>query len=497
MFNNLGTFLVESAVNYEDLGGAASSFVNEGSLNNSADFDVFVPFTNEGSLTIAADFVAVASFNVPGGSVDIQTGRLVLEQGGSSTGAAFNIESNGFLEFWTPYTFDTSTTITGTGELHHIDFDFPLVLPGNYTFTGTTAVDAGTLQVNGSLAGSTMLLTGGTLTGTGTVGPISATLGAVSPGVSPDPGILNANGPVSLEASEDSGGGLVVLLNGTMPGTGYSQLNASGEVDLDPDGSQLDASLGSGFTPANGEKFTIIKSTVPIVGNFQGLPEGASLTIGNTLFTITYVGGDGDDVVLTQAVAAAPTVTGINPSSGPAAGDTLVTITGTGFTGATVVDFGTTAATNVTVVNNTTITADSPPGTGVVDVTVTTPVGTSATSSAGAFTYIALAAPTVTGVSPNSGPAAGGTLVTITGTGFSDVAAVDFGTTAATNVTVVNDTTITADSPAGTGTVNVTVITRGGTSAISAADQFTYVVLRQRSCLWYASASICNRRPWS
>ena len=41
---------------------------------------------------------------------------------------------------------------------------------------------------------------------------------------------------------------------------------------------------------------------------------------------------------------------------------------------------------------------------------------------------------------------------------------------------MVNDTTITADSPAGTGTVNATVITRGGTSAISAADQFTYVV---------------------
>ena len=82
---------------------------------------------------------------------------------------------------------------------------------------------------------------------------------------------------------------------------------------------------------------------------------------------------------------------------------------------------------------------------------------------------------TVTGLSPTSGPAAGGTLVTITGSGFTGATAVDFGTTAATNVTVVNDTTITADSPAGTGTVNVTVITPGGTSAISTADQFTYV----------------------
>ena len=64
--------------------------------------------------------------------------------------------------------------------------------------------------------------------------------------------------------------------------------------------------------------------------------------------------------------------------------------------------------------------------------------------------------------------------MTITGTGFTGATAVDFGTTAATNVTVVSDTTITADSPAGTGTVDVTVTTPGGTSATSPADQFTY-----------------------
>ena len=110
-----------------------------------------------------------------------------------------------------------------------------------------------------------------------------------------------------------------------------------------------------------------------------------------------------------------------------------MTITGTGFTGATAVDFGTTAATALTVVNDTTITADSPAGTGTVDVTVTTPDGTSATSPADQFTYVVAAAPTVTGLSPTTGPAAGGTLVTITGTGFTGATAVDFGTTAATN----------------------------------------------------------------
>ena len=101
-------------------------------------------------------------------------------------------------------------------------------------------------------------------------------------------------------------------------------------------------------------------------------------------------------------MVAAPTVTGLSPTIGFDGGGTLVTITGTGFTGATAVDFGTTPATNVTVVSATTITADSPAGTGVVDVTVTTPAGTSAISPADQFTYTA-AAPVVTGMSPTSG----------------------------------------------------------------------------------------------
>ena len=90
-------------------------------------------------------------------------------------------------------------------------------------------------------------------------------------------------------------------------------------------------------------------------------------------------------------------------------------------------------------------------------------------------------APAVTSLSPTSGPAAGGTSVTITGTSFTGATVVDFGTTAATDVTVVNSTRITADSPAGTGTVNVTVTTPVGTSATSTADQFTYTPLLRRS----------------
>src|SRR5262249_42159534 len=82
--------------------------------------------------------------------------------------------------------------------------------------------------------------------------------------------------------------------------------------------------------------------------------------------------------------------------------------------------------------------------------------------------------PTVANVNPNTGPTSGGTSVTITGTNFSGATAVSFGSNAAGSFTVNSATQITATSPAGVGTVDVTVTTEGGTSAISSGDRFTY-----------------------
>jgi hypothetical protein len=89
------------------------------------------------------------------------------------------------------------------------------------------------------------------------------------------------------------------------------------------------------------------------------------------------------------------------------------------------------------------------------------------------WTYYAV--PAVAGVQPNEGPEAGGTSVTITGTGFYGVSGVNFGSASATSFTVNSPTSITAVTPAGTSTVDATVTTPGGTSATGGADQFTYV----------------------
>lgn len=187
-------------------------------------------------------------------------------------------------------------------------------------------------------------------------------------------------------------------------------------------------------------------------------PIGSNTTIG-TQNDFFYTGG--------------PTVTFISPSTGPATGNTIVTITGTGFTSSGMtVKFGTVAAV-FTYIDTTTIVAVAPAqSAGTVDIIVTTPGGTSPNTAADNYTYTGSAAPVVTSVSPASGPI--GTTITITGTGFTGATSVTVGGVSA-SFTVVLSTQITATVPAGTpaGVVDVRVTGPGGTSANTAADNFT------------------------
>jgi hypothetical protein len=152
-----------------------------------------------------------------------------------------------------------------------------------------------------------------------------------------------------------------------------------------------------------------------------------------------------------------------------------VTITGTNFTGASAVKFGSTSATSFKVNSPSSITATSPAGSGTVDVTVTTSGGTSATGPADQFSYEAEPKPSITKIKPPKGPVAGGTTVTITGTNFTGASAVKFGSVNATSFSVSSATTIKAVSPAEkAGTVDITVTTSQGTSAFTSADRFKY-----------------------
>jgi hypothetical protein len=167
---------------------------------------------------------------------------------------------------------------------------------GTNAYSGTTSVIAGTLQVDGSQPFSPLFLNDGTqLRGSGAVGRIDmeGTGSVVSPGDSP--GILTCS---NFNAAGVVTSTLVIELNGTTPGIDYDQLNVRGSVNLT--GVVLTAALN--FTSALSNQFIIINNdgADPILGNFTGLTQNSTLTIGSEQFSISYTGGDGNDVVLTQ-----------------------------------------------------------------------------------------------------------------------------------------------------------------------------------------------------
>jgi alpha-tubulin suppressor-like RCC1 family protein len=172
----------------------------------------------------------------------------------------------------------------------------------------------------------------------------------------------------------------------------------------------------------------------------------------------------------------APTVTKIKPSSGSAAGGTVVTITGTNFVSGATVKFGSVTAASPEVVSATSIKVVAPANIGgAAAVTVTTAGGTSSLSSADEFNYKAF----ITGVSPNSGPLAGGNTVKITGVGFDTAPGATifkFASTKSKSVTCSSSTECTVEVPSRKNkeTVEVKVTVDGVSGEATEAAAYTY-----------------------
>lgn len=175
----------------------------------------------------------------------------------------------------------------------------------------------------------------------------------------------------------------------------------------------------------------------------------------------------------TYVKAAPRVVMAIRPQQGGAAGDTKVTIVGTGFAKGAAVAIGGRPATKVKVVSDTKITAVTPKGTlGKANVAVRNP-GLPAAILADGFEYVE--APVIEAVAPADGSSDGGTKVTITGTGFTKDVTVTFDGQPATDVKLVSETKITAVTPAGsTGPADV-VVTNPDQPPATAEKAFTYV----------------------
>ena len=235
-------------------------------------------------------------------------------------------------------------------------------------------------------------------------------------------------------------------------------------------------------------------ATVSIGGNVTSSPAVLSSTQIRVL-TPAHLAGNADVVVQNPNGEAStlnngfvynvpsPTVASVSPNSGPTAGGTRVTITGTNFLAGALILFGSAPATSVVVNSATQIQATTPAhAAGLAQVMVEDPGNVSANLASG-FTYTSSTSgpPTISGVSPSSGPA--GTQVTITGTNLTTATTVSFGTANAASTAFVSATQLDATVPTiATGAYNVTVTDPDPASA-TLTNGFTVTAAQAQSLL--------------
>ncbi|MFC9234776.1 IPT/TIG domain-containing protein [Streptomyces decoyicus] len=293
-------------------------------------------------------------------------------------------------------------------------------------FTGTTAVDFGGTAAAGFTVASDTIIGITTPPGTGTVPVRVTTPGGTSNGVS---FTYSASLPPRLVAvtPQSARTGDTVVIFGC-------KVNRA-------------RSVAFGGHPA--ESFTVLSDNVILAV----VPSGT----GTVPVTVTTPAGTSNPVRFTYV--SAPVIEAIAPEAGDPAGGSDIIAVGSGFTGATAVDFGGTAAAAFTVASDTIIGITTPPGTGTVPVRVTTPGGT---SNGVSFTYSASLPPRLVAVTPRSGRP--GRTVVIFGCKVNRARSVAFGGHPAESFTVLSDNVILAVVPSGIGTVPVTVTTPAGTS---------------------------------
>jgi formylglycine-generating enzyme required for sulfatase activity len=181
---------------------------------------------------------------------------------------------------------------------------------------------------------------------------------------------------------------------------------------------------------------------------------------------------DGADLatVLSNWGTCPASVTSVTPAQGSVLGGTVITLTGTGLAATSAVTVGGAPCTAVTVLSPTQVRATTPPGVaGEAAIAVTTPAGTSLAATP--FTYVMQS---VTSIVPSSGGYQGGTPITITGQYLAGTTSVTVGGVPATNLVVVNSTTVTAVTPPGSVGAAEVVVT-GAKGTVSVAGGFNYL----------------------
>lgn len=260
------------------------------------------------SLTVATGTEEIYSYT------DIASANTItIERGGKlfiCTGV------NGYATVNAAITFSN----TGTGASPSVTVEACMGADGEAPFTtgatlngaitletdGVINASWGSIKVNGALTANghkltTIAANGARVMGTGQMGVLQiGSNSSIMPGNSP--GIIS-----SLDLTLDAGSTYGFEVGGTAPGTGYDQIDVTGAVSI---AGNLDVSLYGGFVPTAGQTYVIINNDAAdaVSGTFAGLAQGAQFAADGQLFTISYTGGDGNDVVLTAqgAEPAAP-----------------------------------------------------------------------------------------------------------------------------------------------------------------------------------------------
>jgi fibronectin-binding autotransporter adhesin len=222
------------------------------------------------------------AFDATHGIVSTSGGPLTL--GGSGTGRV-------------------DKSIPGTGALNKVGSG-TWNLTANNLYAGPTTVSAGTLLVNGSIAGSSVTVqAGATLGGTGTTGPLTIDNGGThapgnSPGITTVDGNYVENGLLAIE---------ITTLSGNVAGTDYDQVKVIGGGSVAIGGTatltvSYTGTLGT-FNPGVAQVYTIIDNdgTDAITGQFSNAAAGAEFVVDGKFLKLFYNGGDGNDVVLVSA----------------------------------------------------------------------------------------------------------------------------------------------------------------------------------------------------
>lgn len=171
---------------------------------------------------------------------------------------------------------------------------------GNNTYTGDTIINEGRFSIYGTSPSSNIYMKAGTqIISAATVGAVACIASAFEPVIYINSGVPPVN-MTTKNLSLDKASTFVAFIDGAMVGT-QSLLTVLGTVNLGGCELKGELEITATYNPAIGTKFILVNNNLadPIAGTFNDLPEGSSFKFCGRRWTITYKGGDGNDVVLT------------------------------------------------------------------------------------------------------------------------------------------------------------------------------------------------------